>query len=133
MDGTSIAEPLLDEGMDIRRYRDFFKPAERDTIWIPQVAEKQWVIFTFDASQVRTPLELRQLYSSQAREFIIRGRNVTGAERARWIIKYRKRIEAICKSQQAPFVAYITKSGVEVRYSKRRMRELIYDAGGGKR
>jgi len=133
MDGDSIAEPLRGEGMDIRRYRDFFRPAERDVVWIPQVAEKQWIIFTFDASQVRTPLEMQQLYSSQAREFVVRGRNVTGAERAGWIVTHRKKIEAICRSQPAPFVAYITKSGVKLRYSKRMMKEVIFGTRRGNR
>lgn len=122
-DGLSIAEPLSAAGLEIRRHRDHFQSGTPDDVWIPAVASRGWVILTLDSQQFIRPLEIRQLFLSGAREFVIRGKGIKGAERASRVIANRRRIANICASQPAPFIAYITRNSVEVKYRARDMKQ----------
>jgi len=91
-----------------------FADDERDEVWLPEVARREWVILTKDKAIRRRPMEKRALIASGARTFVLTSGNMRGEEMAEILLKHLRRMERLARSTLPPFVAAITKTGVRV-------------------
>ena len=122
VDCGSLADALTDAGVQVERHRDHFAPATPDVDWLGPVSQNGWVILTKDKRQRRIPLEIAAIAEADAREFVIRGAGLTGDEIAERAVANLKRITNVSRSQPAPFIAHITKTGVRVVERPRSLR-----------
>lgn len=122
VDCDSLADALTSAGVPVERHRDRFAPATPDVDWLGPVSQRGWVILTKDKRQRRTPLEVAAIADANAREFVIRGAGLKGDEIAERAVANLKRITNVSRSQTAPFIAHVTKTGVRVVEQPRSLR-----------
>lgn len=125
IDCDSLAQTLEDSGVQVERHRDHYAPGTLDVDWIGPVTAKGWIIFTADKRQRMNHLELEAIVNAKARQFVIRGKNLSGQEMASRARKHVKRMSNIAHSEPAPFVAHVTKGRVKVVEKARSLRKRL--------
>ena len=125
IDCDSIAQVLEDAGVPVERHRDHYEPGALDVDWIGPVSTSEWVILTADRRQRINQLELEAIVTAKARQFVIRGKDLSGQEMASRVGKHVKRMSNIAHSEPAPFVAHVTKERVKVMAKARALRKRL--------
>ena len=109
----------------MERHRDHYEPGALDVDWIGPVSTSEWVILTADRRQRINQLELEAIVTAKARQFVIRGKDLSGQEMAGRVGKHVKRMANIAHSEPAPFVAHVTKERVKVMAKSRALRKRL--------
>lgn len=94
-------------GIVVHRHRDHFADSEDDDIWLPSVAERGWVILSFDRMIRRNELERDAVFLSGARLILMTGANADAAQYARNFVNTLGKIEAFLERESAPFIARV--------------------------
>ena len=106
--GANIFPGILREaGLVVHAHNEHFAHDAPDTIWIPAVASRGWVILTSDAAIKRNPLEREAVLTSGARLLVLVGANATTADRAHNFVNTLSRIEAFLAQEPPPLMAKI--------------------------
>ena len=114
MESKKVVEALVGAGLELRLHGSLFEADAPDSEWLPTVAKHKWVVLTRDERIRRRPIERQALLISGARSFILTAGNMTGQEMANMFIRRIKRIQRIAKNEKPPFIAAVTRGGVEV-------------------
>lgn len=125
VDTKSLATALLAQGVTVERHRDHFAQGVLDVDWIPIVSTRGWVILTADKRQRRTALEIAAIVEAEARVFVVRAKGLSGEQMGALVAGQVKRIVNVANGQPAPFVAYVSRSGVAVIDQRRSMRRRV--------
>ena len=115
IESALIAAALRDAGVEVRLHRDFFAHDAKDEVWLPDVAQRGWIVRTRDKWIRRRPLEKRALIASGARAFVLTSGNLRGCEMADILTKHIGRMERLARTTKPPFIFAVTKAGVEPR------------------
>jgi hypothetical protein len=100
------------------RHGSHFKPGTEDTVWLPFVGQKGWLLVTKDKKIRYNELEKAAVMHYRVREFYFSSGNYSGAEMAEMLIVALPEMAKICRRHDPPFFASITKSGkVNLRLS----------------
>lgn len=88
LDGPAFVAPLRAAGVDVTCHRDLFAQGALDTVWLPVVAAKGFVVLTSDGRMQFRPLEVTAIIESRARVLFLRkGKNATHPRLAALLIR----------------------------------------------
>ena len=93
------------------RHGQYFSPGTPDTSWLPFVGEKGWILITKDKRIRFNDLEKEAVLASKVREFYFTSGNFSGSEMATILIAALPEMIRLCRKQEPPFIASITKAG----------------------
>jgi hypothetical protein len=108
LESYALRDALRGLGAQVEMHRIHFDQEADDTIWLPEVASRGWIILSKDQFNW---LERRALIYSNGRAFLLRQASLPGAEQASIISGAMPRILRILKSTPAPFIARIYVTG----------------------
>ena len=101
-------------GVQVQFHKNHFADDECDEIWLPEVAQRGWLVLTRDKHIRYRPIEKQALMASGARTFVLVSSNLRGQEMANLLVKQLNKIEQIARNTRPPFVAAISRTGVRV-------------------
>jgi len=116
--GKAVVAALRAAGAIAEAHDDHFAQDARDVDWIPDVADRGWVILTKDKNIRRNWGEREALIASHARIFTLPSGNMRGVEMGELLVAQLPAIEPIALSLEPPFVAVVNRDGVEIVYPR---------------
>src|SRR5712692_6826572 len=75
-----ILDALIQHGVKHERHGNHFPPGTEDTIWLPFVGQKGWVLVTKDKKIRYNELEKAAVLQNRVREFYFSSGNYSGTE-----------------------------------------------------
>lgn len=100
------------------KHSSYFKTGEIDSVWLPEAAQKGWIIFTKDNAIRYNELERRALIRHKARAFAFSSGNATAAQMAVALAQALPKMQKMARRTAAPFIASVTlNGGVNLRYA----------------
>lgn len=113
--GRSVPDALEAAKIDVRRYEDLYpnEPDVPDAEWIPEVAERGWVIVTKDAAITRTRPEIEALRRARARFVCLAAKNMTGPEQVECLLHHWRTVEGLLRTRRPPVLAKVLRSDVK--------------------
>jgi hypothetical protein len=109
-----VAAALNARGVLFELHRDNFAHDAPDEEWLPVVGERGWVILTRDAAMRHISMERGALEAVGARQFVVRGGHLAGAQIVAILGAAWNRIDQLAHRGGGGFIAHVTKSGVKV-------------------
>jgi PIN like domain len=106
---------FAEAGIKFERHLAHFRRGTDDVTWLSFVGEKGWIVITKDKSQRFNPLERAELQKHRIKQFAFQSGNLSATEMAELLKANLRRIFNLIKKHPAPFVASLTKSGVNPR------------------
>lgn len=103
-ESKSLCLALESIGANVRLHRDHFEDEEDDTVWLPEVCRREWVVISHDQFN---ELERQAIRNAGGRAFLIIGGDATGEQKAAMVTGAMRRILRILKSTPAPFIAKV--------------------------
>jgi hypothetical protein len=112
-----ILEALVQRAVKHERHLEHFQPGTQDSVWLPFVGQQGWILLTKDKRIRFNQLEKTAIRRYHVREFYFSSGNFTGAEMAEILVAALPEMVRVCRKQQPPFIASISKSGkVNLRF-----------------
>lgn len=118
-----LPQALERAGLAVERHDLHFQPDTPDEIWIPQVAQRGWVIVSGDRKILRRPHEVGALVESRARMLILVGNHAPADELASNLINTLPKIEELLDRLEPPVV---------FRVYRPSPRELVFEGKPGR-
>ena len=107
----SVVEALRNAGACVEIHGDHFAANEQDAVWLPQVAQKGWIILTKDQKIAYRNLEQFAIAQSNARVFIFSSGSTSGVTTAEALKNALTKMERFAQGNPSPFIAKVYKSG----------------------
>jgi hypothetical protein len=104
-------DALVQQGIQHQRHGQHFAPGTQDTVWLPVIGEKGWILLTKDKRIRFNDLEKATVIAYRVRKFYFTSGNYSGAEMAIMLVAAIPEIVRLCQKQAPPFIASITKAG----------------------
>jgi hypothetical protein len=96
-----------------------FRSGELDSVWLPYICQKRWILLTKDKGIRYNQLEISAILTNDGREFFFRSGNWTGSKMADILSKALPKMKRMARRVESPFIASLTESGdVNLRYDK---------------
>ncbi|WP_088255199.1 hypothetical protein [Fimbriiglobus ruber] len=102
--GKRVGIRLREKGATVELHDEHFAQTTPDSVWIPNVTARGWVILTKDKNIRRPKGEREDVLTAAAKVFTLTSGNVSGAVMADIFIEHLVRIENTATSQTPPFV-----------------------------
>jgi hypothetical protein len=106
-----VAEALRAQGERVEIMEDHFDKDADDTIWVPEVGRRGWVILTKDRALRHNSLEQIALLKSNTHSFILTSADQTAAQMANAFVTALNDMKKMIGKFPPPFVATVTPSG----------------------
>lgn len=108
--GNTFASVLRDAGLQIELCKDHGFVGVDDTVWIPEVASRGWVILTGDIRTRYVPWEKRVIITSRAQMIHIKsGKSTTHKMLATNFVSSLSIVDKYLSSNEAPCLATLTR------------------------
>jgi len=101
----------VQQGIKHERHSQHFSAGTQDTVWLPFVGQKGWILITKDKRIRFNDLEKAAVVAYKVREFYFASGNYSGAEMSMMLVAALPEIIRLCGKQAPPFIASITKAG----------------------
>lgn len=98
-------------GAACEKHLDHFAPGTADTLWLPAVASRGWVLLTTDARIRHNLLEKEAVRANRMRMFYFSRNNLAGTEMGKALARAMPEIARLVNLHPPPFTASINKSG----------------------
>lgn len=100
-------------GVDVRALRDEFPRDTDDTVWLPEIGRRGWVLITYDRGIATRPAELQALKDNNVTALILGRfwRTLRRWDQAIWLITNWPRIEAFVARNPQGTVAEFPQRG----------------------
>ena len=95
-------------------HTDHFAGDTKDTVWIPEVTERGWVILTKDRNILHDGYERATVMGCGARYVCVRDGQSRGEEVGRRVAAVLPTVDRICAVATRPLLIRVTKSAVNV-------------------
>jgi hypothetical protein len=106
--GKVVPRILRESGLRVERYVDHFEERNvPDQEWIAFAARHQWVAISHDRNIKSDPLAIRTVMEEGARLFIVRGKHLTGPEKARLLLDAQAGILRMLARHPEAFIATV--------------------------
>ena len=102
--GKGVGRRLREAGASVELHDDHFAETTSDSVWIPDVTERGWVILTKDKNIRRPRGEREDVLLAKARIFTLTSGNMNGENMAKIFIDRLAEIERDANSETPPFV-----------------------------
>lgn len=109
-----IPQALKGAGTHAVAHDDIFEQNTADVEWLSAVGEKRWVVIMGDKRIRKNPLERQTLISARVRAFVLTAGAMKGEDKARLLVRNLKKIIAIARNTNPPFIAAVSTSGVRI-------------------
>ena len=116
--GKIVPLALREAGAHVELHDDHFPEDFLDEDWIPLVAARDWVILTKDKRIRRRFRERQAVVFSQARVFTLASGTWSSNETAAVLTSHLEAMEILALALQPPFVAVVSRSGIEIVYPR---------------
>jgi hypothetical protein len=93
------------------KHLDHFARGLEDAAWIPVIAARHWVLLTSDARIRYNSLERDAVKANALRMFYFTRNDIAGAEMGAALAKAIPKILSLCRTQEPPFAASISRNG----------------------
>ena len=111
--GKAFPRILRDSGLLVVRYGDHFGERNApDEEWISFAASHQLVALSHDRNIRSDPIAIRAVMENHARLFIVRGKHLTGAEKADLVLGALGQIYRHLEEQPAAFIAVVRRTSL---------------------
>ncbi len=104
-------EALVQNGIHHERHGMHFSPGTEDSVWLPFVGEKGWILLTKDKRIRFNDLEKQAVIANRVREFYFTSGNFNGQEMAALLVVALPEMFRLCRKHRPPFIASLTKAG----------------------
>lgn len=111
MAGRALAEALRNLGLDVKLSHVEFGRGAEDSVWLPEIGQRGWILLTKDRAIRRRKPELNSLRRARVRAFFFASGDLTSAQMIRSFRKALHRIARAIEKEQPPFLKRITPSG----------------------
>jgi hypothetical protein len=109
-------EALVHNEIHHERHGEHFPAGTEDSIWLPFVGQKGWILLTKDKRIRFNDLEKQAVIANRVREFYFTSGNFNGEAMAALLAVALPEMFRLCRMHRPPFIASITKAGnVHVR------------------
>jgi hypothetical protein len=98
-------------GVPYEKHLDHFARGIEDTEWLPRIANEGWVLLTSDARIRYNFLERQAVKENNLRMFYFTRNDIAGVEMGLVLSKALPKILTLCRTQDPPFAASITRAG----------------------
>jgi PIN like domain len=105
--GKFVPNALRQAGAQVEVHHDHFPPDSPDTNWLPEVAQRGWVVLTMDANIGRNILEQVAIANSGSRVFVLVFDDATGSQMAAALIAALPKMVKLTQNNKAPFIAKV--------------------------
>jgi hypothetical protein len=112
--GKHVAEVLREAGLKVEFHTDHFAEDAEDTVWIPEVGSRGWVVLTKDKAIRRHPEERDAVMEANVGMFILPSGNLTGQEMADMYHDNRLDMARFLRHHPPPFLASVSSSGIRL-------------------
>jgi len=102
---------LLRHSIKHERHGEHFPPGTEDSVWLPFVGQRGWILLTKDKRIRFNQLEKTAVRRHRVREFYFSSGNFTGAEMSEILIAALPAMIRTVRNQEPPFIASIGESG----------------------
>jgi hypothetical protein len=102
---------LREAGLLVEIKEDHFAPDTADTVWVPDVGARGWIILSKDSSMRHNHIELVALLRSNTHSFILTAASQTGKEMASALVFAIPQMQRIVDKFSPPCVSAVTPSG----------------------
>lgn len=106
-----VADHLRSAGATVEVHLDHFKGDALDTKWIPQVAQRDWVLITKDKNIRRNPLERAAYESARLRGFVVTGKDMSGKELGELLVRCLDGMVRRAHNRPGPLLFAISRTG----------------------
>jgi hypothetical protein len=110
-----ILKVLTEARFPYKRHLEIFPRGTLDQDWLPMPGNNGWPVLTKDKAQRYTPLEKALIVKRCLKIFAFSSGNLNGAEMADLLKANLVRLDRLARKQPPPFVASISKSGLNLR------------------
>lgn len=116
--GKRVVKELRDAGATVQAHDDNFAQDAADTVWIPDVTARGWVILTKDKNIRRRAGEREAVVAASARIITLTSGNMSGKTMADLFVANLTAMEQLAATQPAPFVAILGPDGMRVVHTQ---------------
>jgi predicted nuclease of predicted toxin-antitoxin system len=121
-----VAQALNAAGATVEIFDPYFPQDCPDTVWLPEISQRGWIILTKDDKIGRNPLEQIAIAQSNAKVFILAVGNLTGREMGDIFAQALPKMEKLAQSHRAPFIARVYEGGVvRMWQDQKRLKKLL--------
>jgi hypothetical protein len=106
-----ILDALIERGVKHERHGQYFAAGTKDSVWLPFVGQRGWVVLTKDKRIRFNQLEKTAVRRHRFREFYFSSGNYTGAEMATILVAALPHMVKTVRKHEPPFIASMSKSG----------------------
>jgi hypothetical protein len=111
VDFDELAEALDKANIRYQRHRDHFQSWVDDTVLLPLVGRKGWILITTDQRQRTRHIENQKIRQYRVREFVFAGGSLGAQALCTALIKAKNKMRKLCRASRGPFIASISRSG----------------------
>jgi hypothetical protein len=108
LESYALRDALRQLGARVEMHRDYFDQGADDSVWLPEVASRGWIILSKDQFNW---LERRAIIYAKGRAFLLRQGSLPGDVQVSIICGALRRILQILKRNPPPFIAKIHLTG----------------------
>jgi hypothetical protein len=109
LDYDSVTNALERGGIRFKRHREFFSGEVPDTTLLAKVGQHRWILVTFDQKQRTRTVEAELIKRYKIRHFVFTSSQIGDVGEA--LVKASSAMRRLCKRQEGPFCASISKGG----------------------
>jgi predicted nuclease of predicted toxin-antitoxin system len=102
--GKSLGRKLRDAGANVELHDDHFGQTTADSVWIPEVTARDWIILTKDKNIRRPRGEREDVLLASAKVFTLTSGSMNSEAMAQVFLDHLVSIEQIASTQEPPFV-----------------------------
>lgn len=106
-----VADALRTAGAHVEVHIDHFAQNTPDTDWIPQVAQRGWVLITKDQNIRRNLLERAAYEEAKLRGFVVTGKDLNGPELAKLLVRCLPGMVRRAAGRPGPLLFAISRGG----------------------
>ncbi len=120
--GKSVARALVERGEKAEHHDDHFAQDAEDSVWLPVVAGRGWIMLTKDkAIRVRAH-ERNPFLLAGGRGFFLSGGSLPGEVQVKRFVLALPKMKRLVSTTPAPFLAVVSATTVELLKGTRRPR-----------
>jgi hypothetical protein len=112
--GDSVPDALRAAGWRIEKHLDHFPRGTEDVVWMPVIGERGWVSLTKDKAIRRVEAEMEKVIYCGLRMFTLPGGQYNADQMVNIFVENRLRMGRTLRRVRGPFIAVVSRSGVEV-------------------
>lgn len=113
LDSDHFIDPLRDAGLNVVRHREILEKGVPDEVWIGTAARAEYFALTEDANIMRKAYQSELIINSNLGLFIVKGSK--HSEKGELVVQNKVALLRFIKNNYRPFIATITRSGVNGR------------------